>query len=204
VALDRFLTEDVVRRTRCLLHLGRLAIELGDDDEADVSFLGAASLAARAVAAKTPLSNFEVAALAGYAALALHEHDDAIRKIRAELAVAPDTWWTRADAAELRLVLGANLLAAGQPAEARVSLEASVADYVDLAGNAREFGPSLARARRALAEALLALETHSSDASIHLEAAGDFYRGAGPSFARQLERTVRLAAGAQAPGGPTK
>jgi tetratricopeptide (TPR) repeat protein len=198
--LDRFLAEDVARRARCLLHLGRLALEVGDDDEADVSFLAAAELSERAARAALPLTEFEVAALAGYAALARGGHDAAIATIRAALTALPDAWWARADAAELHLLLGLNLLAADRPAEARESLEASVAHYADLVSTAPEFNAPLARARRSLAEALLALGAEDrEEAREQVGGALAFYRGAGTSFERQFVRTERLAARLRGP-----
>jgi len=205
-ALDRFLTGDVVRRARCLLYLGRLALELGDDDEADFAFVAGASLGERATsAAGEGLDEYELAALVGYAALSTGAHEAAIRRIESALTSAPQAWWSRAYAAELRLVLGHNLLATGQPALARDSIAAAVADYVAVIDSEPQFKPSLARARRGLAETLMALNlADDADMRGSLAASLDFYRSAGPSFARQLARTERLVArtGPAAAAGP--
>ena len=195
VALDRFLSEDIVRRTRCLLHVGRLAIEIGDTDEADASFFGAASLVKQAPAANARLTEFEVAVLAGYVALIDHDHEAAVRELEDTLATLPDAWWYQADAAELRLVLGHNLLATGQLEAARANFEMAVADYVVLAASDPQFAATLARARRGLTETLLALGPGTFlDAREQIAAALVFYRGVGPSFARQLAFTERVAA----------
>ncbi|MBZ5709739.1 serine/threonine-protein kinase [Nannocystis pusilla] len=195
-ALDRFLTGDVVRRSRCLLYLGRLALELGDDDEADFAFVAGAQLGERAVAsAGAGLTDFEYAALVGYAALSTGAHEAAIRRIEAALVKLPQAWWSRGDAAELRLLLGHNLLASGQAARARDSFTASIGDYVAVIEAEPHLKPALARARRGLAEALVALSLGGdADTRTNLAASLEFYRDAGPSFARQLARTERLMA----------
>ncbi|WAS93272.1 serine/threonine protein kinase [Nannocystis punicea] len=194
-ALDRFLAEDVGRRARCLLYLGRLALELGDDDEAELAFVGGAALGERAKAEEQGLTEFELAALVGYAALGTAASEAAIRRIEATLVKLPQAWWSRADAAELRSILGHNLLAAGRPALARDAFVTSVADYAELIDSEPRFKSSLARTRRGLVEALVALDlARSAEARTTLDASLEFYRSAGPDFARQLARTERLVA----------
>ncbi|WP_434421896.1 serine/threonine-protein kinase [Nannocystis pusilla] len=193
-ALDRFLPGNAVGRARCLLYLGRLALELGDEEEAELAFGAGAALVDDARPGPQ-LTEFEVAALVGYAALATRNHEAAVRRIEATLKTLPQAWWSRADAAELRSILGLNLLAAGRPEQARDNFVISVADYVGLIDSEPRFGAALARTRRGLVEALVALDlARSPEARASLAASLDFYRSAGPSFGRQLARTERLVA----------
>ena len=185
LALDDFLAGDLVRRSRCRFHLGRLATEVGDDDEARASFLAAD---ASAGPARAGLSPEESALIAGHVALVTAPSAAAIAPLRAALNALPEAWWTRADAAELRLCLGQLLLRLGRAGEARTTLAAAVADYAALAGSDAQYGPPHARARRSLAEALLALGEVRAARS-HLLAVTDFYRHAGPGFAGQLAIT---------------
>ncbi|MCY1011901.1 tetratricopeptide repeat protein [Nannocystis pusilla] len=193
-ALDRFLPGDVVGRARCLLYLGRLALELGDDDEAELAFVAGAALVDD-VRAGPRLTDHEAAALVGYAALGTGAHEAAIRRIEAALGQLPEAWWSRADAAELRSILGHNLLAAGRPEEARGNFVTAVADYAGLVDSEPRLGAALARTRRGLVEAWVALDlARTPEARASLAASLGFYRSAGPSFARQLARTERFVA----------
>ncbi|MDC0722091.1 serine/threonine-protein kinase [Nannocystis bainbridge] len=195
VALDRFLAGDFAPRARCLLYLGRLALELGDDDEAEFVFATGAALGERDAGGSKGLTELELAALVGYAALGSGAYDAAIRQLEAALANLPQAWWSRLDAAELRSILGHNLLAAGQPALARDAFASSIADYAAIVDGEPRFMASMARTRRGLVEALVALDlARAADTRSILQASLDFYRGAGPSFARQLARTERLVA----------
>jgi len=191
-ALERFLADEVVRRARCLLHLGRLAVEIGDDADADASFLAAGALVPGEAARGARLTDFEAAALAGYLGAAIREPAGAIARLKTAIARLPDVWWARADAAELRLLLGRNLLAAGRAAEGQAALEAALADHVALAASDPQFAPALARVRVSLAEAL-GPDDRAAARALLADAAG-FYRDAGPAFARQLARSERLAA----------
>ncbi|PCC70247.1 Serine/threonine protein kinase [Nannocystis exedens] len=204
-ALDRFLPGDVVGRARCLLYLGRLALELGDDDEAELAFVAGASLVDDGGRKGPQLTDFEVGALVGYAALDTGAHEAAIRRIEAALQLVPQAWWSRADAAELRTILGHNLLAAGRPEQARDNFVTAIADYQGLIDSEPRFGAALARTRRGLVEALVALNlAQTPEARENLAASLEFYRSAGSSFRRQLARTERLVAvtGTPTPIGP--
>ncbi|MFZ6177240.1 protein kinase domain-containing protein [Nannocystis pusilla] len=191
VALERFLPDDLVRRTRCLFHLGRAATEIGDDDDAASVFRAAAELSELS---GTRLFGPEATLLAGYRGLAGSVDDDtAIEHLQATLARMPDTTWSSEEIAELRLVLGQNLLVRGRPLEARVPLAAAVAELTVLAADDPHWAPRLARAHRTLAEALLSATPPSvAAARPHLGAALAFYRSAGASFARQLAASERL------------
>jgi tetratricopeptide (TPR) repeat protein len=204
VALERFLPDDLVRRTRCLFHLGRAATEIGDDDDAASAFRAAAELSELSGAR---LFGPEATLLVGYRGLAGAADDNAvIDQLTATLGRMPDVTWSSAEVAELRLVLGQNLLARGRPAEARAALSAAVADLTRLAADDPQWAPRLARAHRTLAEALLSLSPPAViTARPHIQAAANFYRNAGDGFSRQLVATERLLArGAARPKLPPR
>lgn len=194
VALERHSPDDLARRTRCLFHLGRAATELGDDDDAASAFRAAAELSE---ASGARLFGPEATLLAGYRGLAGAADDDAtvINHLQATLGRLPDAHWSAAEVAELRLVLGQNLLAHGRPGDARSALAGAVADLTALAGDDPHWAPRLARAHRTLAEALLTgSPAGTAAARPHIQAAVAFYRDAGASFARQLAASERLVA----------
>ncbi|MBZ5711530.1 serine/threonine-protein kinase [Nannocystis pusilla] len=193
VALERFLPDDLVRRTRCLFHLGRAATEIGDDDDAASVFRAAAELSEMSGAR---LFGPEATLLAGYRGLAGPANDNsAVDHLQATLLRMPDATWSNEEIAELRLVLGQNLLARGRPVEARSALSAAVAELTALAADDPHWAPRLARAHRTLAEAMLSASPPAvAAARPHLTAAINFYRDAGASFARQLAASERLLA----------
>jgi tetratricopeptide (TPR) repeat protein len=203
-ALASFLADDAARRVDCLFHLGRMSTEVGDDDEARASFLAAGELRERPSTTPPDPKSLATVMLTGYIAAAESTPDAAIGPLLMALEHIPDAWWARAESAELRLVLGQNLLLAGRLDEARAALEASLTDYVALAQDDPLFQPPLARARRTLAEVLVAQGPETAAAArSHLAGAAEFYRGAGPNFSRQLQRTEQLTARATATPVPS-
>lgn len=70
--------------------------------------------------------------LAGYHALTIRTPERAIPRLRSALAHLPDAWWKQPDAAELRLLLGQNLLVAGDAEDAKAKIEAALGGVVVL------------------------------------------------------------------------
>lgn len=188
-ALERFLADDLAGRTRCLFYLGTLAVELADHAEADASLAAAAELSARVTG--EALNSTELATLAGHRGLATRAPETAIDALTQALKNLPAEWWSRSNAAELRLLLGQNLLLAGRPDDARTTLEAAIADYDALVAEDPQYARPRARARRSLAEALLELGQRDAAKALLVEVAA-FYRDAGPAFARQRDTTESL------------
>ena len=194
--LDGFAPDHFAQRAHCLNHLATHAQDAGELDLARDALTRARALVDRDATRDARLDPITAALIRGYAALLTRTHPQAIAELRAALATlpeAPDEWWARRHRAELELCLGLHLLADGAASAARETLTRSVDDFSHVEGKTNDalLPRTVARARLALAEALLADEDPTR-ARAELDAAESWYRTAGDSFAWRLESIAAL------------
>ncbi len=195
--LDSFAPDHYVQRAHCVNHLGGLANEVGDLDLARDAFTRARDLVDRESARAAHLDPTDVALIHGYAAILTGAPEQAIPDLRAAVdADTPDEWWSRRRRGELELCLGLALQASHNPAHD--VLARSVADITQAVDKAHDahLPRTLARARVALAESLIA-DHRPAEAAPLLAEAESWYRTAPDALTWRLEAIaiLRRAAG---------
>jgi tetratricopeptide (TPR) repeat protein/predicted Ser/Thr protein kinase len=199
--LDSFAPDHYVQRAHCLNHLATHALDAGEPALARDALTRARPLVDLDAAHGARLDPTDAALIRSRAGLLGGAHDQAITDAQAALATlpdAPDEWWPRRQRAELELVLGLNLQAIGAASAARDVLARSVDDFAFVADKTRDvlLPRALARARLALAEALIA-DHQPALAAAPLDAAESWYRAAGDGFAWRLGPIAALRRAAQ-------
>ncbi|MBZ5711017.1 protein kinase domain-containing protein [Nannocystis pusilla] len=201
--LERFAADRVAQRAMCLAHLGHRREESGEPAAARMAWRQAAALVRQMPPEDTELTRPEVALIRGHAALLVGPVGDEIAALRATLTPSVDSgeWWHVVQQAELQLCLGLNLAAQGEVAEARERIAEAVAGLATIAGGSRDVSLPrvLARARLELAGLLLASEDEADRQRglAELDAAEQWFRGAGEAFAWRLAAIAKLRAGAR-------
>ena len=196
-ALERFAAPDVAQRARCLYTLGHHAREAGAEDDARLLLRRAAELVDEA-GDGAGLRLVDRTLIRGYPALDVGGSADIVRQVRDALEASPgDEWWQRRSRAELELLHGLLLAAAGDLDSAERALQASIDDFTAVADEARDVlrHQRLARARVALVHALLAGHPSSETldrAHAQLAAAERWYRDGGDAYAWRLGELKEL------------
>ncbi|WAS96008.1 serine/threonine-protein kinase [Nannocystis punicea] len=203
--LERFAADRPAQRAMCLAHLGQRHEEAGELAPARSAWREAVALVRRLAPEDAAMTRAELALIRGYAALRLGPAGDEIAALRAAFAPsgASGEWWLAVQQAELHLCLGLNLAAQDEVAEAREHLADAVAGLASVTGASLARDMSLprllARARVELASLLLASqdEADGQRALVELDAAEQWFRGAGDAFAWRVAAIEGLRAKAR-------